>query len=101
MRIAPIGVGNFEPVDHNSMLGVLLIFDLHSYPPAAPVIFIKRYDRLFDQIDEAVDQLDWAVVQDRAQTVLTLNPGNADAIPGSKKRNSVGVVFSGHIGMGV
>ncbi len=81
------------------MLGVLLIFYLHSYPPAAPVIFIKRYDRLFDQIDKTVDQLDPAVVRDRTQTVLTLNPRNADAIPSSTKRNSVGVVFSGHFVM--
>ncbi len=71
VRIAPIGVVNVEPVDHNSMLGLLLIFYLHSYPPAAPAIFIKRYDRLFDQIDEAVDQLDWAVVRDPAQATLT------------------------------
>ncbi|MCI0896114.1 MAG: protein kinase [Chloroflexi bacterium] len=42
--------------------------------------FQRRIDRLFDQIDEAVDQLNWAVVRDRAQAVLTLDPGNADAI---------------------
>ncbi len=42
--------------------------------------FQRRIDRLFDQIDEAVDQLNWAVVRDRAQAVLTLDPGNTDAI---------------------
>ncbi len=42
--------------------------------------FQSRIDRLSGQIDEAVDQLNWAVVRDRAQAVLTLDPGNADAI---------------------
>lgn len=42
--------------------------------------FERRIDRLFDQIDEAVDQLNWAFVRDRAQTVLTLDPDNADAL---------------------
>ena len=42
--------------------------------------FERRIDRLFDQIDEAVDQLNWDFVRDRAQTVLTLDPDNADAL---------------------
>ena len=42
--------------------------------------FQRRIDGLFDQIDDAVDQLNWAVVRDRAQAVLTLEPGNSDAI---------------------
>ena len=40
VRIAPIGVVNVEPVDHLSMLGVLLFFYLHSNPP--------RYWRFLD-----------------------------------------------------
>jgi len=42
--------------------------------------FQRRIDRLLDQIDEAVDQINWTVVRDRTQTVLTLDPCNADAI---------------------
>ena len=42
--------------------------------------FQLRIDRSFAQIDEAVDQHNWAVARDRAQAVLTLDSGNADAI---------------------
>ena len=42
--------------------------------------FQRRIDRLLDQVEEAVDQLDWEGVLSRAQAVLALDPGNADAI---------------------
>ena len=41
--------------------------------------FQRRIDRLLDQIEEAVDQLAWETVRDRAHAVLALEPGNADA----------------------
>ncbi len=40
----------------------------------------RRIDRLLDQVEEAVDQLDWETVLSRTQAVLALDPGNADAI---------------------
>ena len=39
----------------------------------------RRIDRLLDQVEEAVDQLDWETVFNRSQAVLALDPGNADA----------------------
>ena len=39
----------------------------------------RRIDRLLDQADEAMEQLDWETVRDRAQTVLGLDPENNDA----------------------
>ena len=39
----------------------------------------RRIDRLLDQIEEAVDQLDWEVVRERAQAVLALDRENKDA----------------------
>ncbi len=40
----------------------------------------RRIDRLLDQIEEAVDQLEWATVHDRAQAVLALDRENQDAL---------------------
>ena len=40
----------------------------------------RRIDRLLDQIEEAVDQLDWEVVRERAQAVLALDRENKDAL---------------------
>ncbi len=40
----------------------------------------RRIDRLLDQVEEAVDRLDWEGVRSRAQAVLALDPGNDDAI---------------------
>ncbi|MFB3092021.1 MAG: serine/threonine-protein kinase, partial [Dehalococcoidia bacterium] len=40
----------------------------------------RRIDRLLDQIEAAVDQLDWEVVRERAQAVLRLDPENGDAL---------------------
>ena len=40
----------------------------------------RRIDRLLDQIEDAVDQLDWATVRDRAQAVLALDRENRDAL---------------------
>ncbi len=42
--------------------------------------FQRRIDRLLDQVEVAVDQLDWEGVRSRAQAVLALDPGNDDAI---------------------
>ena len=39
----------------------------------------RRVEQLLDQADEAVTKLDWAVVRDRAQAVITIDPENADA----------------------
>ena len=39
-----------------------------------------RLDILLDEPDEAVAKSDWAVVRDRAQNVLRLDPGNRDAL---------------------
>ncbi len=39
----------------------------------------RRIDRLLDQVEEAVDQLDWETVLSRAQAVMALDPDNADA----------------------
>ena len=40
----------------------------------------RRIDRLLDQVEVAVDQLDWETVVARAQAVLALDPDNADAV---------------------
>ena len=40
----------------------------------------RRIDRLLDEADQAVDQRDWAVVQDRAQQVLTFDPEHTEAL---------------------
>ena len=40
----------------------------------------RRIDRLLDQIEEAVDQLDWEVVLARAHAVLAIDPQNQDAL---------------------
>ena len=37
--------------------------------------FQRRIDRLLDQVEEAVDQLDWEGVRSRAQAVLALDSG--------------------------
>ena len=42
--------------------------------------FQRRIERLLDQIEEAIDQLDWEEVRGRAHAVLALDPENADAI---------------------
>jgi hypothetical protein len=40
----------------------------------------RRIERLLDEADEAVGQLNWQAVRDRAEAVLALDPGNADAL---------------------
>ena len=40
----------------------------------------RRIDRLLDQIEEAVDQLEWTVVQERASAVLAIDPNNSDGL---------------------
>ena len=40
----------------------------------------RRIEQLLDEADEAVARSDWAVVRDRAQNVLRLDPDNADAV---------------------
>ena len=39
----------------------------------------RRIDSLLDEAEEAIAQLDWQVVQSRAQAVLALDPSNPDA----------------------
>ncbi len=39
----------------------------------------RRIERLLDQMDEAADQKDWALVQEHARDVLALDPDNVDA----------------------
>jgi len=40
----------------------------------------RRIDSLLDEAEEAISQLDWQVVQSRAQAVIALDPANPDAI---------------------
>jgi tetratricopeptide (TPR) repeat protein len=40
----------------------------------------RRIDALLDEADQAVTRSDWALVRDRAQNVLALDPENADAL---------------------
>ncbi len=40
----------------------------------------RRIDRLLDQAEEAMDQLNWDSVRDCAQAVLGLDPQNIDAL---------------------
>ena len=40
----------------------------------------RHIDRLLDEVDDAMAQLDWEQVRDRAQAVLALDPGNQDAM---------------------
>ena len=40
----------------------------------------RRIEQLLDEADAAVAHSEWAVVRDRAQNVLRLDPGNADAL---------------------
>ena len=40
----------------------------------------RRIDSLLDEAEEAIAQLDWPVVQSRAQAVIALDPANHDAI---------------------
>jgi serine/threonine-protein kinase len=40
----------------------------------------RRIDRLLDQIEEAMDRLDWESVRDHAQALLRLDPENIDAL---------------------
>ena len=39
----------------------------------------RRIDSLLDEAEEAIAQLDWQVVQSRAQAVIALDPDNPDA----------------------
>ena len=57
--------------------------------PASPTYYFpimateriqRRIERLLDQIEEAMDRLDWASVRDHAQALLRLDPENIDAL---------------------
>ena len=50
----------------------------------------RRIDRLLDQVEEAIDQLDWETVLARSQAVLALDPDNADAV-------NFWLVLNGHL----
>ena len=39
----------------------------------------QRIDRLFEQIEEAVDERSWERVRELSEDVLTLDPDNGDA----------------------
>ena len=40
----------------------------------------RRSERFLDEAEEAVSQLDWSTVSERAQAVLAFDPKNADAL---------------------
>jgi len=40
----------------------------------------RRIKRLLDQVEEAIDQLDWEEVRGRVQAALRLDPENRDAL---------------------
>ena len=40
----------------------------------------RRIEILLDEADQAVSLSEWAVVRDRAQNVLRLDPENSDAL---------------------
>ena len=40
----------------------------------------RQIDQLLDDAGEALTQLSWEVVRDRAQAVLALDPNNGDAV---------------------
>ena len=40
----------------------------------------RQIDRLLDEAEAAITQHDWGVVRDRAESVLAIDPENADAI---------------------
>ena len=40
----------------------------------------RRIDRLLDQIEQAMDNLEWATVRDCAQAILALDSDNSDAL---------------------
>jgi len=40
----------------------------------------RQIDRLLDEAEDAVSQLDWRIVHDRAEAVLAFDPGNSDGL---------------------
>lgn len=40
----------------------------------------RRIEQLLDDADGAIAKSDWVLVRDRANNVLALDPGNADAV---------------------
>ena len=40
----------------------------------------RRLERLLDEAEEAITQLDWNIVHDRAQAVLAIDPDNSDGL---------------------
>ena len=40
----------------------------------------RQIDRLLDEVEQSIAQGDWAAVNDQAQSVLRLDPENADAL---------------------
>ncbi len=37
----------------------------------------RRLEMLLDEAEEAITQLNWVVVRDRAQAVIAIDPGNS------------------------
>ena len=50
------------------------------FPNMASERVQRRIDRLLDQIEQAMDDLQWATVKDCAQAVLALDADNSDAL---------------------
>ncbi len=50
------------------------------FPIMATERLQRRIERLLDEAEEAVSELNWTVVRDRAQSVLGLDPDNADGL---------------------
>ena len=48
--------------------------------PVASEFVQRRINRLFEEAGEAISQLDWQVVNQRAHAVLSLEPANLDGI---------------------
>src|SRR5207245_187580 len=40
----------------------------------------RQIDRLLDQCEEAIAQRDWAAARELSESVLRMDPGNADAL---------------------
>src|SRR3989304_5204972 len=50
----------------------------------------RQIDRLLDEAEEAIVRRDWSTVRDRAESVLALDPDNADAIEYRKAAERAG-----------
>ncbi len=72
MIVIPSGSGN------QAGGGTLVVKDTR--PASATERIQRRIERLLDQIEEAMERLDWESVRDHAQALLRLDPDNIDAL---------------------